>query len=688
MALRQRLLRDIAELQAKPYPNVTLFPNETVTTACLVLTPNGGRPIHLAVDFGFDYPLRAPVVTIQSRHIEHPNVFGSYICASILNTEEGYTSAYTLKGIAIQLLSFFSSDRIEQDYGGSVDLTSYRESSPSGRRGGGHLCNMCEFGKQEASASSSQRSEAERPEETNDEAMIDLPTAAFPTLGSRARRNLTSPTTSSLCPRDAAKWHDMIQPALPLTSLATQPNNFEPTTPADVRLPTISRQLASLPDEILLLICNELDTEELFVFARSWDRIGGEEGIMTRFDVIRTRELQCFCLKKSFSERGVQLGVGVNVVQRGRQGTIESEFDLLSLQAYKEFGIRRSVQGLRFQHWLPLPISPRHFDSVKDEVNTSTSRIGTAAKLDSPTPVNVIYHFMNDVVVKLSQEASKSFESPSYMSYGRHQTPQSTLKHASEKAIDSYFHLFHLLLCLASPAVVQSANSTIQAFLSGQISKTTCPNLGHLLIAVLISDTETTQELTMAIVKETITRNVVWMLDTRGAGMAELSYMEASAVSDYRLQKTFEASKTSYRLLMFLNLLRLTTNKTVSVPHKTMSQLRDEMFDRHGAPPKGAATRLANDIKRIHAVNTFPDFLQMMGIQKMPTKQEFTAFLRRTVEESMAKGYSVWGLSQEKALALRRIKEPNVEARKTQDCKPEWRASKNGGGFFPGKGRR
>jgi ubiquitin-protein ligase len=686
MALRQRLLRDIAELQAKPYPNISLFPSEDVTKACLILRPNGGPPLHLSVDFGSQYPLNAPTVTIQSR-LNHPNIFGSYICASILNTAEGYTSAYTLKGIAIQLLSFFSSDKLEQVHSNRVaDLTSYQPYNDY-NTWAAHLCNKCGFGVGADPGPSGQQSDVQRSEiwelrEKGSEHTTGLSTAPFPTLRPNARHPRTMSRTSTPCPHKEAKWRAMIQPALPLTARAGSSKEVDPEISAGISLPSITRQLTSLPDEILLLICNELDTEELFGFAKAWGRIGGEGGVMTRFDLIRTRELQCFCLKESF--RNAQLGVGVNVVKRGRVGTLESEFDVLSLQAYKEFHIRRSVQGLPFQYWLPLPISPRHYESVKDEVNASAGQIATAATLDPPTPVNVIYHFMNDVVVKLSQEASKSFERPNY---GYSETPQSTLKHASEKAIESYFHLFHLLLCLATPAVVQSANGTLQAFLSGQTSKTACPNLGHLLITVLISDTEMTQELTMAIIKETVIRNVVWMLDARGAGMSELSYMEASAVSEYRLQKTFEASKTSYRLLMFLNLLRLTTNQATGGLRKTVSQLRDEMFDRHGAPPKGASTRLANDIKRLHAVNTFPDFLKAMGVQKMPTAAEFTTFLRRSVEESVAKGYSVWGLSQGRALVLRKIKEPNVEVRRAQDSKPQWRATKNGS-FFPSQSRR
>ena len=76
-----------------------------------------------------------------------------------------------------------------------------------------------------------------------------------------------------------------------------------------------------------------------------------------------------------------------------------------------------------------------------------------------------------------------------------------------------------------------------------------------------------TKDLTFLIIKETVTSNVVWMLDPRGAGMADLSYLEQSAESDYRLQTTFQASKTLYRLLMFLNLFR----RTARPPRKVYS---------------------------------------------------------------------------------------------------------------------
>lgn len=271
---------------------------------------------------------------------------------------------------------------------------------------------------------------------------------------------------------------------------------------------------------------------------------------------------------------------------------------------------------------------------------------------------------------------------------------KSTLLHASEKAIESYFHLYHLLLCLAveDPSIVTDANETIKRFVAGQRDKKAVPKIGHLLIMLLISDvglattsdsqqqpTLTLRELNKAIVTEAVTRNVVWMLDARGRNMHELSYMEPDNVSEYRLAKTFEASKTSYRLLMFLILMRKTvvastpTQPSTPAQSPTLSNLLTSLFARHGAPPPNTASNLASSIRRIQAIDNFSDFLLEMNIgyrspmdnsiQNIPGKIAFTSFLRDTVKASMEKGYSEWALEQEEALRLRLVKEPGVGIR-------------------------
>jgi ubiquitin-protein ligase len=677
--LRQRLLQDIAELQTKPYPNISLHvQDEDITKACLVLNAKGYGPMHLTMEFCHDYPLSPPKVRMDS-YIFHPNIFGTYICASILNTTEGYTPAYTLKGIAIQLLSFFSSDKIEQSGGGYFrDLGKYRNTQsylikPS------HLCNKCRFGIQGTSTVSSGAMN-----------LTASPRAAYLPLSSGPDVETQWPTpqlSASLAKGSTSPGSSQSKSTKPFQNLAHIPESVlrkfsRGTKSKEVAhaqalsltnsRPKVTKGIANaaFPDEILLLICEKLDTEDLMVFAEAWSKIGK---IITTYDVIRTRELQCFCLKKDYM--ATKLGVGVSV----DRGAFQSEFDLLSQEGFETHRIRRSVQGVSFQHWLPLPISQGHWRKVKDETFGYLNILSRAGKIEQPEWEKVIYHFMNDIVVKLNQQTS--IHEPYYI---HEETAKSTLTHASEKAIESYFHLFHLLLCLATaqPSIVASANGMLRRFLHGETSKASCPNLGHLLVAALISDVEMTETVIKAIIKETVTRNVVWMLDQKGSDMADLAYLEPSAVSLYRCKKTFEAGKTSYRLLMFLSLFQRTA---VGSPRKPLTQLRDEAFERHGAPPRGAAKGLAESIKRIHQVETFPDFLLAMCVRNIPTAASFTTFLRGCVEDSVRKGYSKMPLTQGEALTLRMKKEPGVEV--ASGVYPE-HVNMLGKTFFPGTGGR
>ncbi|KAG9229410.1 hypothetical protein BJ875DRAFT_197923 [Amylocarpus encephaloides] len=633
--LRKRLLQDIAELQTMPYPNTALYvQGDDLSAACLVLTVEAYGDMHLTVEFPSSYPLSPPTIKMNS-DISHPNIFGDYICASILNTTEGYTPAYTLKAIAIQLLSFFSSENIEQVGGGqSVDLAAYRGNHQ-------HLlqsyeCYYCQYPK---------------------------PRSA----GQLLRQRL--PPTSGL----AAEHH--------WPSLGERASEYVAEASTSVAMevgdPPCYLVDAKLPDEIPLLLCERLDTEDMMAFAQAWSKIGK---VVTNYDVIRTRELQCFCFKTDYMS--TNLGVGVSLTGGGAKKTIESEFDLLSEEGYKKHQIRRSVQGLGFDKWLPLPISEGHWRRVRNNAIEHLGWIAAAANLGDVKSVQVVYHFMNDVVVKLNQKASAPLRQGSYYPYSR--KPSSTLTYASEKAIESYFHLFHLLSCLATEdkSIIQSANDGLKKFIGGTTSKEACPNVGLLLVAVLISDVEMTQGVLKSIIKETIIRNVVWMLDKKGANRAELAYMEPSAMSKYRLKTTFEAGKTSYRLLMFLNLFRATA---VGRPRQPLAQLRDEAFARHGAPPRGSAKGLANSIKKIHEVNNFPDFFVAMGLP-IPGAENFTEFLRRCIEESIKNGYSSMPVSQNQALWLRQRAEPRVEI--AQGVNPmQVDISRRDLSFFPHHGR-
>ena len=129
----KRLLMDVKEVMSDPIPGIDVT-FHTLKDACMVITPAEGPyvgcPLHFEVQIPDRYP--APISVKISQGIDHPNVFGSYICCDILNTGDaptrfgnylgGYTPAYTLRAIFLQLFTFFSCSAVEQTYGGMATV--------------------------------------------------------------------------------------------------------------------------------------------------------------------------------------------------------------------------------------------------------------------------------------------------------------------------------------------------------------------------------------------------------------------------------------------------------------------------------------------------------------------------------------------------------------------------------------
>jgi len=90
-------------------------------------------------------------------------------------------------------------------------------------------------------------------------------------------------------------------------------------------------ETAKLPEELLLYICEFLESEDLLAFAEAWPKIGD---VIASFNVIRTRELQCFCLKKGYMTSKLGIGVALSQEKKGNIPLLVSEFDILSEEAF------------------------------------------------------------------------------------------------------------------------------------------------------------------------------------------------------------------------------------------------------------------------------------------------------------------------------------------------------------------
>ncbi|KAF2873625.1 hypothetical protein BDV95DRAFT_567435 [Massariosphaeria phaeospora] len=79
-----------------------------------------------------------------------------------------------------------------------------------------------------------------------------------------------------------------------------------------------------------------------------------------------------------------------------------------------------------------------------------------------------------------------------------------------------------------------------------------------------------------------------------------------------------------------------------------------------------------------------------MGINIMPTKDQLTAFLKRSIGQSVNAGYSVMPLSQSEAFMLRKMKVPGVgvspQVHLTRDIERWYYDNGRMSSFFPGRG--
>lgn len=99
------------------------------------------------------------------------------------------------------------------------------------------------------------------------------------------------------------------------------------------------------------------------------------EKIISDFEVLRDplelleKEFLCYHTKTRLSE--ASLGIGVSLSRLPRTGEIRNvnpTLDLLCLKAFTKHHVRKSIDGARFTHWLPLYFGEKKPYEVKKQV--------------------------------------------------------------------------------------------------------------------------------------------------------------------------------------------------------------------------------------------------------------------------------------------------------------------------------
>ncbi|MCO5579486.1 hypothetical protein L7F22_033341 [Adiantum nelumboides] len=417
-AALQRLQRDLSELYKEPLPGIRVYVDPSnISHMCLILEPLEGSlhhsRLHLSVLIPSSYPHLPPKVSIDTPVVGHPNVFDSHICCDILRPQQtatplypqhsrymgGYTPAYLLKYVFLQLLTFFSAPRIEQDYGG-MSRTLFGLSSVSTN----FLCKRCDYSR-------------------NPQSKVVYPVSYEPSNKETAHKNVQV----AACPQE------------------------DVTCEQDL--------LHMLHDHVWLLIFERLLDQDLINLRKASPRVAGD--VLCRYNVLLRNELVCFFTRKSFREAllgvGVRLDDGTTSSSSMRKRALHIDaFDLLSEEAFEAQHVRHGICGNGFTHFLPLGLDDQHFVRAVPILQKFLGSVKLILDISPTGFLDVIPKLMNTMIVKMMTDCDTQISGAKldgdddYMDCDLTETvSRRAILQASENAFKGYCLLFHLLVKLS-----------------------------------------------------------------------------------------------------------------------------------------------------------------------------------------------------------------------------------------------
>ncbi len=700
-----RLLRDIREMYINPLDNVRAIPLETdifqwhvvlsapprANAAERNLYPYAGIRFHLVLQFPLDYPRSPPKITV-SHYLPHPNVFERYLCLDMLQIpyygavdpetgqrrqfHAGWTCAYTVQSILVQLQSFLFDLRVPQ-YGEVIKHTSI---SAEDRQymvafAERYKCRECGF---------NYTFKAVNFQRVND---LDLAPVYKGWHNKFKAPQVNKPVTTSDSMRRKKKAHESKSEHQLNDSRKVDSVNLYMVDKAPVKHeqnPEITEELKrlressarslrgipvphpsddrcvilDLPGWTLMEIVDRLPRiEDVSALMRTCKQM---RNVIDEFNVWTRRELLCFFSRRNMTEE--VLGIGLYVERHkntDKLKTLWSPLDLISRSAFLEDELRRSAYGENFNYWLPLPLTTAHARYSlplaksmlvaihrnisfvpKDRVSKLEREYGPTAKelfefdekmdqlakqFNPLIVLDIIPKLMNHMVVALMKQDSKG------------KLPL----HASEKALLGYCSYHHILLNLALeyPQIQDHVDYYLDEFMAhpSRRVKLVVPDLGELLVRLCISRKYSWKDVAEPFLQEFFDRTVFWTLDERQHNMPELAYLEQDAVSEYRLDRTLRSTQTATRLLMF----QVFFMRFVGKPQgKSLPQILDLYNKSYGRPQRGTAETLCDETKRIHHVDSWSEFYRRIGLAE-PSLAQMSEMLRQSVRNSESKGYHV-----------------------------------------------
>lgn len=311
---------------------------------------------------------------------------------------------------------------------------------------------------------------------------------------------------------------------------------------------------------------------------------------------------------------------------RGPESTcikeISSTLDVISYTAYKDLEINRTVWNMEFGFFIPLYITPNHFEKARECLMKSVSAIYFGrGRGDKPAPDNLTQPpavIINDIFATLLNSL--------IVEMMRGET------HISMKALEGFTQLFRTWYHLAQddPEIRKQATKSLVDFQTKTQSrhKRITPNLGRLLMMICIAPDEFTWDsIRDAYIEESRDRNILWIL------RACPEIIQAKYWTDIipELPKVLEATLVGKRLQVF--------NKYFTELVKKPGFL-DELDVTYGYPSETIKTEFQQVMKQIYGMNTWEEYYHLTGQQTLK-ESELARQIYWDTRTSTRKGYNI-----------------------------------------------
>eukprot|EP01084_Bolivina_argentea_P292822 503518_1 len=374
--------------------------------------------------------------------------------------------------------------------------------------------------------------------------------------------------------------------------------------------------------------------------------------VLSGHNVLDRVEMRCFYTHESIDagrsrkrKNGCILGVGLNVNRSSNKWitSVESEMDLLSLSAYKDYSIYSGAWGERITHFIPLIINEKHAAKSKKCLLKRLAMICDESSFNVRDGLMVVTAIMNQFVVQLmantiglSDAEKKEDDDDEY------EKRKIDPKHASEKALIGYCAFHHMLLYLVQeyPEMQTYARGCIQDFIAYPSSreKSSTPDLGKFILMMAIVEDYEWEDIATVFIHESLDRQVKWYLRK----YPQLESLDASKCSPKeRIACTLKSTMISRRLVAF----QVFFLKNICAPRDgySLSDLLMNYNKRWGQPTSQQKRLLQRKVNEIllkkDDMKSWLRYFDQVGLTKYETNAQVCNALKRAVTNSKNKEY-------------------------------------------------